>query len=58
MFSASRRRQGNIWENINIFDFQLTEEEMARIAELDEEESAFFSHYDPALVKRLTRMAG
>ena len=47
-----------IWENINIFDFQLTEEEMTRIAELDEEESAFFSHYDPALVKRLTRMAG
>lgn len=45
-------------ENINIFDFQLTAEDMARIAELDERESAFFSHYDPALVKRLTGMAG
>ncbi|MCM1270491.1 MAG: aldo/keto reductase [Ruminococcus flavefaciens] len=44
-------------ENINIFDFQLSEEDMSRIAELDERESAFFSHYDPDLVKRLTRMA-
>lgn len=33
-------------ENIDIFDFELTDEEMARIAELDTTMSVFFDHRD------------
>lgn len=38
-------------ENFNVFDFQLTAEEMARIEALDGGESLFFSHYDPKTVE-------
>ena len=38
-------------ENFNVFDFALTEEEMARIEALDGGESLFFSHYDPQTVE-------
>lgn len=38
-------------ENIDVFDFELTEEEMDEILELDQGESLFFSHYDPEVVK-------
>ena len=38
-------------ENLNIFDFTLTEEEMKRIEALDTGESLFFSHYDPETVE-------
>lgn len=41
-------------ENFNVFDFELTVEEMAKIAVLDTRESAFFSHYDPQTVEFLT----
>lgn len=41
-------------ENFNVFDFELTVEEMAKIAALDIGESAFFSHYDPQTVEFLT----
>ena len=41
-------------ENLNVFDFALTDEDMRAIAALDEGESAFFSHYDPATVEFLT----
>lgn len=41
-------------ENINVFDFALTSDEMVEIAMLDENESAFFSHYDPDTVEYLT----
>ena len=37
-------------ENIDVFDFQLTDEEMARIATLDTGSSLFFDHRDPAMV--------
>lgn len=40
-------------QNFNVFDFALSEEDMAAIAALDEGESLFFSHYDPATVERL-----
>ncbi len=32
-------------ENINVFDFALTGEDMAAISAVDEGESLFFSHY-------------
>lgn len=39
-------------ENLNIFDFELTDEEMSRIAALDLKHSLFFSHYDPSTVEQ------
>ena len=39
-------------ENIDIFDFQLSDEEMDRIAALDLGHSLFFSHYAPATVEQ------
>jgi 2,5-diketo-D-gluconate reductase A len=41
-------------ENFNVFDFELTAGEMAKVAALDTGESAFFSHYDPKTVELLT----
>ena len=38
-------------QNIDVFDFALTDEEMKRLRALDEGESLFFSHYDPPLVR-------
>lgn len=43
-------------QNINVFDFTLSSEDMAAIRQLDEGESLFFSHYDPATVEMLTNM--
>ncbi|MDM7492390.1 aldo/keto reductase [Lentilactobacillus kefiri] len=40
-------------QNINIFDFELTSEEMKLIQQLDMKESAFFDHRDPKMVERL-----
>lgn len=37
-------------ENFNIFNFELSEEDMNKIKELDTEKSLFFSHYDPNMV--------
>ena len=43
--------ENRMQENFNVFDFQLTAEEMARLEELDTGESLFFSHYDPETVE-------
>jgi 2,5-diketo-D-gluconate reductase A len=43
-------------ENLNVFDFTLSEEDMASIAALDTNTSAFFSHYDPAIVEWFNKM--
>ena len=43
-------------ENLNVFDFTLSEEDMANIAALDTKTSAFFSHYDPAMVEWFVNM--
>lgn len=40
-------------ENIDVFDFRLTDEQMARIAGLDTGRSLFFDHHDPEMVTRL-----
>ena len=44
-------------ENIDIFDFELTDEQMTRIAGLDTGASLFFDHRDPAMVSRLNNRA-
>lgn len=48
-----------IIENFNIFDFELSQEDIEKIATLDTNESLFFSHTDPEMVKWLgTRKLG
>ncbi|WP_138752107.1 aldo/keto reductase [Paenibacillus sinopodophylli] len=44
-------RNERIIENFNIFDFELSQQDMESIAALDTKESQFFSHRDPAMVK-------
>ena len=44
-------RKDRIIENFNIFDFELSQEDMERIATLDTKKSLFFSHNDPEIVK-------
>jgi 2,5-diketo-D-gluconate reductase A len=40
-------------ENIDVFGFELTDDQMARVATLDRGESLFFDHRDPAMVSQL-----
>jgi 2,5-diketo-D-gluconate reductase A len=44
-------RKERIIENINIFDFELSQEDMEKISTLDTKNSLFFSHNDPEMVK-------
>lgn len=44
-------RKERMLENINVFDFTLSNEDMAAIEQLDTGNSLFFSHYDPEFVK-------
>ncbi|MFH0178163.1 aldo/keto reductase [Streptomyces cacaoi] len=46
-------RADRMAENIDVFDFRLTDDQMAAIAALDTGESLFFDHRDPAVVSRL-----
>lgn len=43
-------------ENLDVFDFALTDEEMAVVAGLDKKQSAFFSHQDPNMVEWFVKM--
>ncbi|WP_329432426.1 aldo/keto reductase [Streptomyces sp. NBC_01280] len=42
-------------ENIDVFDFQLTDEQVAQIATLDTGSSLFFDHHDPEIVTWLAK---
>ena len=48
---AKSVRKERMAENIAIFDFELSDVDMAGIAALDTNTSSFFSHRDPAIVK-------
>ena len=52
--SARRERME---QNFDVFDFELTAEEMAAIAALDEGKSTFFSHHDPKTVEMICGLA-
>lgn len=43
-------------QNLDVFDFALTDEDMSAIAGLDTKTSAFFSHYDPNMVEWFVKM--
>jgi len=38
-------------ENLNVFDFSLSDDDKQKIASLNEGESQFFSHADPKMIK-------
>lgn len=43
-------------QNLDVFDFTLTEDDMDKITALDKNESSFFSHYDPNMVEWFVNM--
>ena len=43
-------------ENLNVFDFELSQTDMEQISKLDTKTSAFFSHQDPAMVEWFVKM--
>ncbi|MCI1983432.1 MAG: aldo/keto reductase [Bifidobacteriaceae bacterium] len=45
-------------ENIDVFDFELTDAEMAKIATIDTHESQFFDHRDPEQMERIFGISG
>ncbi|MFS8096191.1 hypothetical protein LFM09_03540 [Lentzea alba] len=50
---ARRLRTDRVAENLDAFDFELTDEQMTHIAALDTGRSMFFDHRDPTMVSRL-----
>jgi 2,5-diketo-D-gluconate reductase A len=50
-------RSERMAQNLDIFDFELTDEQMAQIATLDTGASLFFDHRDPAMVAWLNSRA-
>lgn len=44
-------------QNLDVFDFSLTAEEMQRLKRFDSDDSAFFSHYDPDMVESFYRLS-
>ena len=43
-------------ENFDVFDFKLSDEDMAVMAGLDKKQSSFFSHTDPNMVEWFVKM--
>lgn len=50
---AKTVRKERMAENINIFDFELSVDDMQTIAQMNKDTSSFFSHYDPATVEMI-----
>lgn len=43
-------------ENFKVFDFELSDSDMAAVSALDKKQSSFFSHTDPAMVEWFVKM--
>jgi len=52
---AKSVRKERMLENIDIFDFELSDADLNKVAAMDTATSAFFSHRDPAMVEWLTQ---
>jgi 2,5-diketo-D-gluconate reductase A len=51
-------RRERMEQNLNVFDFALTDDDMTRIATMDTGASQFFDHRDPAMVSWLNSRKG
>ena len=40
-------------ENINVFDFELSDDDIKKMASLDKNESQFFDHRDPVTIEQI-----
>ncbi len=49
-------RKERMQENFNVFDFELSQADMAGMAALDTQKSSFFDHRDPNMVKMLCQV--
>lgn len=45
--------QNRMVENIDVFDFELSDDDMKKIAELDKNESEFFDHRNPITIEQI-----
>ena len=45
-------------QNFNVFDFELSNEDVNKISKLDEKQSLFFSHYEPETVEQFMVWGG
>lgn len=50
---AKTVRKERMLENIDVFDFVLSQADMQKIAAMNKDTSSFFSHYDPAVVEMI-----
>jgi diketogulonate reductase-like aldo/keto reductase len=50
---AKSTRKERMMENISVFDFELSAEDVAAVATLDTKTSSFFDHRNPEMVKWL-----
>lgn len=50
---AKTVRKERLLENIDVFDFVLSQADMQKIAAMNKDTSSFFSHYDPAVVEMI-----
>lgn len=50
---AKSTSKARIAENFDVFGFELSDDDMQKIATLDTNESSFFSHRDPEAIRRL-----
>ena len=55
---AKSVKKERMQENIDIFDFQLSDEDMNKITAMDKKESSFFSHYNAATVEIIAGLHG
>jgi 2,5-diketo-D-gluconate reductase A len=50
---AKSVKKERMQQNIDIFDFELSDEDMAKITAMDKKESSFFNHYDASTVEMI-----